>query len=236
MIRNRLTEINKIVTHMETHGTQVFFGYIPSQYNPADCATRGLTHNELQNHFWWSGPPFLHEPTDTWFLDYQLFHRGKNSEDREKRVVPQIEKEDVVVNEATTSKKNKKKYFDIFAPLQRRSYTTIKRIVVRMLCFIRVVVHRVNGEDEKKISLSSLLREQVNTSNPSIGGKEISVAELIIVMPHQNIAITPSIVKAMQHLNIKSDEHNLARCFGRSGNSPLNDNHKRISQQGTLWD
>ncbi|KAK5980173.1 hypothetical protein GCK32_010981 [Trichostrongylus colubriformis] len=42
------------------------FGHISSQYNPADCATRGLSKNELVDHFWWTGPEFVRVPTPNW--------------------------------------------------------------------------------------------------------------------------------------------------------------------------
>ena len=38
--------------------------HVPTQDNPADCASRGLTARELKEHrLWWTGPPWLlHEP------------------------------------------------------------------------------------------------------------------------------------------------------------------------------
>ena len=36
------------------------WSHVPTQDNPADCATRGLTANELkQHHLWWTGPSWL---------------------------------------------------------------------------------------------------------------------------------------------------------------------------------
>ena len=38
--------------------------HVPTQENPADCASRGLTPRELKEHdLWWNGPPWLyHQP------------------------------------------------------------------------------------------------------------------------------------------------------------------------------
>lgn len=41
--------------------------HIPSELNPADCASRGISLTELQNHeLWWTGPSFLEQPEDYW--------------------------------------------------------------------------------------------------------------------------------------------------------------------------
>lgn len=41
--------------------------HVPSLDNPADCASRGLLASELVNHpLWFSGPPWLRLPSDSW--------------------------------------------------------------------------------------------------------------------------------------------------------------------------
>ena len=38
------------------------WGYVPGKENPADCATGGITPQELINHsLWWTGPKWLQE-------------------------------------------------------------------------------------------------------------------------------------------------------------------------------
>ena len=51
-VQNRVNEIRR--------QKQVTFGYIPSESNPADLATRGLTISELkESNLWWHGPTWL---------------------------------------------------------------------------------------------------------------------------------------------------------------------------------
>ncbi|MCP3663039.1 MAG: DDE-type integrase/transposase/recombinase [Gammaproteobacteria bacterium] len=43
------------------------FSYVPSQDNPADLATRGMSSNELQHSsLWWHGPVWLKQHPSTW--------------------------------------------------------------------------------------------------------------------------------------------------------------------------
>ncbi|EYC45476.1 hypothetical protein Y032_0426g1250 [Ancylostoma ceylanicum] len=41
-VKNRVWEVRKITTSLEKSGYEVEFGHISSQWNPADCATRGV--------------------------------------------------------------------------------------------------------------------------------------------------------------------------------------------------
>ena len=50
--QNRVNEIRQ--------QSQVIFGYIPSESNPLDLATRGLTISELkESYLWWYGHTWL---------------------------------------------------------------------------------------------------------------------------------------------------------------------------------
>ncbi|KAK6019072.1 Pao retrotransposon peptidase, partial [Ostertagia ostertagi] len=40
--------------------------YIPSESNPADCATKGITKEQIRQSLWWSGPDFLQQDQTTW--------------------------------------------------------------------------------------------------------------------------------------------------------------------------
>ena len=52
-VANRICKINKLLP------TEVW-GYVPTGQNPADCASRGISAEELIAHpLWWHGPPWL---------------------------------------------------------------------------------------------------------------------------------------------------------------------------------
>ncbi|MCP4490541.1 MAG: DDE-type integrase/transposase/recombinase [Gammaproteobacteria bacterium] len=58
-VSNRLKEI---LSHQD-----IVFSYVPSGDNSADCASRGLSTEELKNFsLWWNGPKWLTEDDDKW--------------------------------------------------------------------------------------------------------------------------------------------------------------------------
>ena len=55
-VANRVAEIQEVIPGESWH-------YVPTEENPADCASRGVSGKQLANHpLWWSGPPWLSLP------------------------------------------------------------------------------------------------------------------------------------------------------------------------------
>ncbi|KAK5986599.1 Pao retrotransposon peptidase [Trichostrongylus colubriformis] len=81
-IENRVHKIRNIVAHLGKKRSKVVFGHIPSQNNPADCATRGLDKTLLSDHFWWKGPEFLTRQIETWKDEYTSI-TSESSQDSE---------------------------------------------------------------------------------------------------------------------------------------------------------
>ncbi|KJH51956.1 hypothetical protein DICVIV_01847 [Dictyocaulus viviparus] len=57
-------------------------------------------------------------------------------------------------------------------------------------------------------------------------GENNKIAEKILVKQHQIARLTPTIINSLKALNIKQDPDGLFRCYGRLGNSELEDNTK----------
>ena len=60
--QNRIKDISLLRQEMyEQYKVDSCFKYIASEYNPADCLTRGLTFNEFvsKKELWFQGPPWI---------------------------------------------------------------------------------------------------------------------------------------------------------------------------------
>ncbi|XP_011859022.1 PREDICTED: uncharacterized protein LOC105556535 [Vollenhovia emeryi] len=59
-VRNRVTAVQELLP-------TATWRFVPGKENPADCATRGLSAQEIENHsLWWRGPPWLSQTTTEW--------------------------------------------------------------------------------------------------------------------------------------------------------------------------
>jgi hypothetical protein len=65
-VKNKVTAIREKQRSLADKGIHSSFHYVNTKENPADCATRGLTKDELQNHIWWTGTKFLTQPYSEW--------------------------------------------------------------------------------------------------------------------------------------------------------------------------
>ncbi|EPB77217.1 hypothetical protein ANCCEY_03667 [Ancylostoma ceylanicum] len=232
-ILNRLIEIGKITQHLQSMGLQVYFAYIATKYNMADCATRGLTQKELDSHFWWTGPDILKDPPESWPSTFNAFncdagfeneHQGASTIEKEAEIVETLkEPKEVLV---TKKDLNKIQTIDLFVSLRKYSLQNAKRVVALVLSYIRVLAARANARRKFPIKLSALLEEVPTQNTPQLSGKEIATAGKMLVKQHQLATITPAILKSLKHLNIKFDPNDLLRCFGRLGKSDLDGESK----------
>ncbi|VDO47284.1 unnamed protein product [Haemonchus placei] len=65
-VNNRCKEIRESLQSWKGNINQTHLYYIPSEQNPADCATRGLTKEQMSHQIWWSGPTFLRQQDKSW--------------------------------------------------------------------------------------------------------------------------------------------------------------------------
>ncbi|KIH63821.1 hypothetical protein ANCDUO_05874 [Ancylostoma duodenale] len=202
---------------MESLGYPIQIGHISSQLNPADCATRGLNKEMLSSHFWWTGPPFLAQPLDSWNNAYTTVDiMDASDEDPETLPASQnnIKAEEMVsLDHGEIS--------DIFGNIRMQKLQTVKRVVAYALRLIRVTISQINNTRKSSIALSAILGGAADMSTARLGGIEIAIAGKIMVKQHQLVKLTPSILESLHHLNPRSDKYGIYRCFGRLSKSDL---------------
>ncbi|XP_043498669.1 uncharacterized protein LOC122521972 [Polistes fuscatus] len=59
-VRNRVSKIQVLTK-------TAYWRHVPGNSNPADCASRGITTDHLEEHtLWWTGPPWMTHSEDSW--------------------------------------------------------------------------------------------------------------------------------------------------------------------------
>ncbi|XP_051162407.1 uncharacterized protein LOC127282276 [Leptopilina boulardi] len=77
-VANRVSEIHSLAK-------EIPWRHVPSKDNPADCATRGFTVDELLNStLWWHGPVWLLKSPDNWPVSIQVPNPNLDLEARSK--------------------------------------------------------------------------------------------------------------------------------------------------------
>ncbi|KIH44113.1 integrase core domain protein, partial [Ancylostoma duodenale] len=184
------------MTSLEKSGYQVQFGHISSEWNPADCATRGLDKQSLSNHFWWNGPSFLRDSSETWEKTYKAVTIEKALG---QGFIPQYADQEHV-----SSEKNSRLRLSLHSSsCPTREATKISRM-----------------------RLSRLWCIDHNIDSNSLSGTEIAIASKVLVKQHQLSCLNPQIMKSLHHLNLREDEDGILRCYRRMGNSALKSSAK----------
>lgn len=61
------TFIGNRVSIIQENIATINWKYVPTKDNPADCASRGISPQELINHqLWWNGPDWLNKEITEW--------------------------------------------------------------------------------------------------------------------------------------------------------------------------
>ncbi|XGW27378.1 hypothetical protein V3C99_007742 [Haemonchus contortus] len=216
-IFNRLMEIEKVTRHLQNEGVKVFFGYIPTDKNPADCATRGVDQKDLVDHFWWTGPSFLHNPPETWTNKFQMLESVEtavydDTTEMEGTNLAKIAEKcsQVLLSKKDSPNESEKSY--LLFRLKKYSLKMAKRVLAYVLRYSRILVLRVNAKQTNKIHLSTLLKG-MSINYAELSGAEIATAGKMLVKKHQHSMITSGILQSLKHLNIKKDSKGLLRRF-----------------------
>ncbi|VDL76290.1 unnamed protein product, partial [Nippostrongylus brasiliensis] len=131
-VRNRVSEIRKVIAHLEEKHCQVQLGHVPTQENSADLATRGIDKIGFHDHPWWNGPAFLSQPKEKWVSAYRYIPiQEVPGEDGRCDIDPK--QVALVAPNPETSPHTTTTYTDIFSDVKKSDLGSIRRIVAYVL-------------------------------------------------------------------------------------------------------
>ncbi|KAL6735486.1 hypothetical protein Aduo_005924 [Ancylostoma duodenale] len=186
LVTNKVNEMNRIAEKLTKEGVKIFIGYVNTKQNPADCATRGLTSEELRTHFWWTGPDFLSSTPEYWPEETRLFQ------------VPLPETEVLQISPATDT-------IPLVDCSRFSSLTSLTRTMAIVVRFLQRISKRLRPELAEKIGHATSANHGTN-HHGAITAEELRNAARIIVKAHQKQyqAVIDSIQQ--RKLNIKQDQ------------------------------
>ncbi|KAK0390240.1 hypothetical protein QR680_019408 [Steinernema hermaphroditum] len=214
-VNNRRAEIRRLTEELEHKGISVQFGYINTHVNPADCATRGLEKDELQHHFWWTGPIYATRDKTQWSPTTELFHLPK---DPSVVLIPESAEFCVTVNTVDFGE-------DVF-PISR--WSTIRkseRIMAYILRFIKNTVQALPSQTRDRIHAELKIPKSATPSR-TLQTAELKAANVAIIRLHQ--AHMNLKTKPIKNLVVFNDHDGLIRCRGDL------ENHKPAQIGNTL--
>ena len=119
----------------------VIFGYIPSENNPVDLATRGLTVSELkESSLWWHGPTWLQLDENCW-PSWNL--PDVTSEELEQMLSQAKSGSDVIFESSNIVQENEEHQILSVCIIDEKKYSSLRRLLrVTALClkFIKIRV------------------------------------------------------------------------------------------------
>ncbi|VDP58135.1 unnamed protein product [Heligmosomoides polygyrus] len=202
LVNNRLKEIRAIVKTLDENGASVHFMFVPTNENPADAGTRGLSKTQLSTHAWWSGPEFLRRPIETWpTTTYYLSHGETQSTELCTHVV-----------DATNPSPEAS---PIVQPLDLKRFGTLtkaKKVMALVLLFLKKLLRRLVGERQRQVFKSVPELESFPEDVNSVGGKAIIASRSAIIRNHQAAHITPHYRKSVENtLRAEQDDYSSIR-------------------------
>ena len=230
-VENRIIKIRK--------NKDITFCYIPSQQNPADYATRGLTVPEIADaNLWWYGPRWLMFEESSWpkwnFLHFSPERLEQCIDGGGKR------RSQIIYEVANVAQEEPKVIFPSPFAMDEHKYSSLRkllRISVYCLKFINLkVMSKCSTELKERVLSRHKLLERVfeNLKIGSIYSWEIKNVNLlwVYVIQHRRFYDVFSAIQKrqrnclQQQLGLKLDEVGILRCYGRYSNAIINEDTK----------
>ncbi|KIH69489.1 integrase core domain protein [Ancylostoma duodenale] len=213
-VESRVKYIRNVIETFNLSKIQSKFHYVTTEANPADCASRGLTTNEIENHMWWSGPQFICDPPSKW-PNTSLDFTAKE---------PSI-KEAVEEFKSTTSSVSMQPY-ESFIPFRRISfYPKLVHVVAFTLKFIanlkRLVEKRCSTFRTDPYSILN-----TTTFSKQITSDDFATAELLILREHYREGEAQLQSRSVQKLNVERDRDGVYRVNSRMAQAQSDESAK----------
>lgn len=196
-IANVIRHIHACVGRLETKSS-VTFHHVSSDQNVADCATRGLTGDEIASHPWWTGPSWLSAPPDQW-------------KSRPVKSIASSELESVVLQCPLIEEHPPPPIREPVFPIEKFSaYDKLRRVTAYALRFIR------------KCSRNRFFGNTVSLEDSIVpSGSEMRAAQRVLIKQAQSQVDLDSLRKSLKQFDIRADEHGVVRRYSRLSNSGL---------------
>ncbi|XP_011858260.1 PREDICTED: uncharacterized protein LOC105555830 [Vollenhovia emeryi] len=216
-VRNRVSQIQELTTHAH-------WKFVPGTINPVDCASRGVTTAQLEDHtLWWAGPPWLAQPKDRWPAQPTCSDEQCTTESR------------LGVSLFTT---NMKVDYDWDLIYKYSSLNRLLRITALCQVFIRRMRNRQDSPQASHISVADL--EQAKVFWIKVTQSTFFAHELKMLSSQSRLATS----HPFSRLTAFIDHQGVARVGGRLKNSTLNyegkhpailPRHSRLSELIISW-
>ncbi|CAJ0601014.1 unnamed protein product [Cylicocyclus nassatus] len=198
LVTNRLSEIRRISNDLRSQSTTCLFGHVSTAENPADCGTRALSAEALQNHIWWTGPEFTNKPD-----------HSKLS------TVADFEQSTMMSVEAVTLNSSEEVSKDEVVDLSRHStLEKAQRVLVYALRFINRSLSHFPHERRLALQQHIPALKEISPSQ-TITGIEMHESRMCLIRDHQKNYVNEHQIKSQKELNIRQDEKGILRCYGR---------------------
>ena len=230
-VQNRLDEIR-----LEE---DIVFGYIPSEQNPADFATRGLSVMEIIGlDLWWHGPAWLKEDKTCW----PNWNLPDISSAEIEQLLDQARQVPRVLYNTTNLVKDdlteQDKAISIFL-IDESKYSSLRRLLRVTAYCLKFIKRKIWNRCPTEV-LNRIVQKYPNLNvfdtvrDNSVSFDDIKAAKLcwVFVIQRRNFAdVFNAIEKGQKNglqkqLGLRVDKFNVIRCHGRFLNTDLSEDAK----------
>jgi len=228
-VQNRVNEI-----HQEKYDK---LGYVPSEENPADFATRGLTVPQIKElNLWWHGPTWLQFAESDWPIRNLP---DITSEELEK-MATQVQVGSDIIYETTNVVKEQISQASLsVCTIDEEKYSSLRKLLrVTLFClkFIRKGCWNRCSETLKAKILKKhpIVRAVDKLEDVGICSNDIKYSKLIwtyVIQQRKFSDVSQDIQRKLKNglqkqLGLKLDEFGIMRCYGRFLNAEMSEGAK----------